>query len=329
MKMLNSFLAFKHAVRYIFIPAKGIKDAAAIVNATPFCMVHPKITIIALHLFLMLSYSFLVKAQQKSNFKIAVIDLMILKRQKLSAIPLAAELKADGLEIDMGSLGNRPTFESKLNNDTTRKEFIAKAKELNISFSSIAMTGFYAQSFAERPTWQKMIADCLSTAKSMEIKVAFLPLGVQGDLVKNPELRPAIIERLKIAGKMAKKAGVTIGIETSLDAKGEKELLKEIGSKNVKSYFNFSNPLKAGRDLNQEIKVLGKKYICQIHCTDEDGVWLQNNPRLDLYKVKQTLEDIDWGGWLVVERSRDATQPSNVKANFGTNVAYLKKIFLN
>lgn len=327
--MLNSFLAFKHAVRYIFIPEKGIKDAAAIVNATPFCKVLPKLTIIALHLFLMLSSSFLVKAQQKSNFKIAVIDLMILKRQKLSAIPLAAELKADGLEIDMGSLGNRPTFESKLNNDTTRKEFIAKAKELNITFSSIAMTGFYAQSFAERPTWQKMIADCLSTAKSMEIKVAFLPLGVQGDLVKNPELRPAIVNRLKIAGKMAKKAGVTIGIETSLDAKAERELLKEIGSKYVKSYFNFSNPLKSGRDLHQELKILGKKYICQIHCTDEDGVWLQNNPRLDLYKVKQTLEEMKWGGWLVIERSRDATQPTNVKANFGANVAYLKKVFQN
>ena len=327
--MLNSFLAFKHAVRYIFIPEKGIKDAAAIVNATPFCKVHPKVTIIALYLFLMLSSSFLVKAQQKSNFKIAVIDLMILKRQKLSAIPLAAELKADGLEIDMGSLGNRPTFESKLNNDTTRKEFIAKAKELNITFSSIAMTGFYAQSFAERPTWQKMIADCLSTAKSMEIKVAFLPLGVQGDLVKNPELRPAIVNRLKIAGKMAKKAGVTIGIETSLDAKAERELLKEIGSKYVKSYFNFSNPLKSGRDLHQELKILGKKYICQIHCTDEDGVWLQNNPRLDLYKVKQTLEEMKWGGWLVIERSRDASQPTNVKANFGANVAYLKKVFQN
>ncbi|HET8828772.1 MAG TPA: TIM barrel protein [Pelobium sp.] len=266
-------------------------------------------------------------AQQKQNYKIAVIDLMILKRQKISAIALASELKADGLEIDMGGLGNRETFDSKLNNDTIRQEYIAKAKELNIEFCSIAMTGFYAQSFAERPTWQKMISDCLATAKAMNIKVAFLPLGVKGDLIKHPELRPAIVERLKIAGKMAKKAGVTIGIETSLDACGEKKLLKDIGSKNIKSYFNFSNPLKNGRDLNKELQILGRKYICQIHATDEDGVWLENNKRLDLYKVKQTLDDIKWKGWLVAERSRDATQPRNVKANYGANVAYLKKVF--
>ncbi|WP_442795464.1 sugar phosphate isomerase/epimerase family protein [Pelobium manganitolerans] len=257
----------------------------------------------------------------------AVIDLMILKRQKPSAIPLAHELGADGLEIDMGGLGNRETFDSRLNNDTTRQEYIAKAKEQNIEFCSIAMTGFYAQSFAERPTWQRMIADCLATAKAMNIKVAFLPLGVKGDLIQHPELRPPIVERLKIAGKMAKKAGVTIGIETSLDATAEKQLLKDIGSKNIKSYFNFSNPLKNGRDLNKELKILGKKHIVQIHATDEDGVWLQNNTRLDLYQVKQTLQDMKWKGWLVVERSRDATQPRNVKANFSANVAYLKKVF--
>ncbi|MFC5282787.1 sugar phosphate isomerase/epimerase family protein [Pedobacter alpinus] len=282
---------------------------------------------IAIVLTLVLLTPIFTKAQQKQDYKIAVIDLMILKRHKISAITLASELKADGLEIDMGGLGNRETFDSKLNNDTTRQEYLAKAKELNIEFCSIAMTGFYAQSFAERPTWQKMIGDCLATAKAMNIKVAFLPLGVKGDLIKHPELRPAIVERLKIAGKMAKKAGVTIGIETSLDATAEKELLKDICSKNIRSYFNFSNPLKEGRDLNKELQILGRKYIVQIHATDEDDVWLENNKRLDLYKVKQTIDDMKWKGWLVVERSRDATQPRNVKGNFGANVAYLKKVF--
>lgn len=44
------------------------------------------------------------------RYKIGLIDLMLLKRQKLGAIPLAAELNADGLEVDMGGLGNRATF---------------------------------------------------------------------------------------------------------------------------------------------------------------------------------------------------------------------------
>lgn len=265
--------------------------------------------------------------EKRSRYKIAVIDLMILKRQKISALPLAKEIGADGLEIDMGGLGDRETFDNKLADPKIRQEYLEKAKELNLEFCALAMTGFYAQSFAKRSTYQKMIQNCLDTAKAMNVKVVFLPLGVQGDLVKNPELRAPIVERLKIAGEMAKQAGVVIGIETSLDANAELQLLKDIGSKNVKSYFNFSNAIKNGRDLQEELRILGRKNIIQIHATNEDGVWLENDPKIDMKKVKQTLDDMAWSGWLVIERSRDAKQPTNVKYNFTANTKYLKFIF--
>src|SRR5215203_1778577 len=47
-------------------------------------------------------------------YHIAVCDWMILKRQKLGAFALAKELGADGVEVDMGSLGDRATFENQL-----------------------------------------------------------------------------------------------------------------------------------------------------------------------------------------------------------------------
>jgi sugar phosphate isomerase/epimerase len=236
---------------------------------------------------------------------------MILKRQKLGALQLTKDIGADGVEIDMGGLGQRETFDNQLSKPEIRQQFIDKAKELNLEICSLAMTGFYAQSFATRPTYERMLQDCFDTMKALNVKVAFLPLGTQGDLRKNPELRPAIVERLKVVGRMAQKAGVVVGIETALDATGEVALLKEIGSKHIQIYFNFSNPLKEGRDLYQELRILGRKRICQMHATDEDGVWLQNNTRLDMQKVKQTLADIGWQGWLVIERSRDATDPRN------------------
>lgn len=267
-------------------------------------------------------------AAPKQRYNVAVIDLMILKRQKLSAFDLAKEIGADGLEVDMGGLGNRITFDSKFGDPAQRKAFLDKAKETGITICSLAMTGFYAQSFATRPTYQQMVGDCLDTCQKMGIKVAFLPLGVTCDLVKYPELRPAIVERLRIVGEMAKKAGVIIGIETALDAKAEVDLLKEIGSKHIQIYFNFSNPLKEGRDLIQELTILGKKRICQIHCTDEDGVWLENNKRLNMPLVKRTLDRMGWRGWLVIERSRDANLPPRaVKENFGANTRYVKQLF--
>lgn len=267
------------------------------------------------------------QTSSKQRYKVAVVDLMILKRQKLGAFQLAKEIGADGVEVDMGGLGDRETFDNQLANDSIRKVFLNKAKELNLEIPSMGMTGFFAQSFAERPTAVKAVTDCINTMKQMGVKVGFLPMGIKGDLVKFPELRPAIVSRLKEVGKIAEKAGVVIGIETALDAKGELLLLKDIGSPAIKSYFNFENAIRNGRDLDKELQILGKKYIIQIHCTNDDGVWLQNDPKINLEHVKATLDKMGWTGWLVIERSRDAKDPRNVKWNFSANTSYVKSIF--
>lgn len=261
------------------------------------------------------------------RYKIAVCDWMILKRQKLGAFQLTKDIGADGVELDMGGLGARETFDNKLADPAICRQFEEEANRLNLEISSIAMSGFYAQSFAERPGVDRMVQDCINTMQQLKVKVAFLPLGVQGDLVQHPELRPQIVKRLKAAAAQAEKAGVIIGIETALDATGEVKLLEDIGSPAIQSYFNFANALEAGRDLQKELRILGKERICQIHCTDKDGVWLQDNPRIHLPKVKQTLDEMGWSGWLVIERSRNAQDPRNVKWNFSANTAYLKSVF--
>jgi L-ribulose-5-phosphate 3-epimerase len=132
---------------------------------------------------------------------------------------------------------------------------------------------------------------------------------------------------LKAIAAKAEAAGVTIGIETALDAAAELQLLKDIGSPAIRSYFNFANALQAGRDLSAELRTLGKERICQIHCTDEDGVLLENNKRLDMQKARRTLDEMGWSGWLVIERSRDRSDPRNVKKNFGANAKFLKSVF--
>lgn len=287
-----------------------------------------KIGTMVLGFVLLLAPCFLcAQKEKKERYKVAVVDLMMLKRQKLGALPLAKEVGADGVEVDLGGLGNRPSFDNKLLVDSVRQQFLDKARELNLQIPSLAMTGYYAQSFCERKEFIQSIQDCITTMKLMNVKVAFLPLGVQCDLVKRPELWDSVVSRLKVAGRMAKAAGVVIGIETALEARAERQLLKDVGSPAIKSYFNFSNALKNGRDVNEELRVLGRKNIIQIHCTDDDGVWLQNNTRLDMNQVKQTLDKMKWSGWLVIERSRDAREPNNVRKNFGANTAYVKSVF--
>lgn len=269
------------------------------------------------------------KTAEQSKYKIAVCDWMILKRQKPGEFKLAHEIGADGVELDMGGLGKRPTFDNKLLDPVARKQFQEEAQKQQIEIASIALSGFYSQPFYNREGIEKTIDDAINTMVLMHVKTAFLPLGVEGDLVKYPERRAAIVERLKMVGAKAEAAGVVVGVETSLDAAGEVKLLDEIGSPAIKSYFNFANAIQNGRDLYKELQTLGKDRICQIHCTDQDGVWLENDKKIDMPKVKKVLDEMGWSGWLVVERSRDDKNPHDVKWNFGANVRYLKSVFQN
>jgi L-ribulose-5-phosphate 3-epimerase len=266
-------------------------------------------------------------SQNTHRYQIGLIDLMLLKRQKLGALPLAKEIGADGLEVDMGGLGTRVSFDNQLLNDSIRKLFLDKAKELNLEIFSLAMTGYYAQSFCNRAEYIQSIKDCIATMKTMRVKTAFLPLGVQCDLKKDPSVKDSVVARLKVAGKLAGQAGVVIAIETSLSASEEVALLKQINSAAIKIYFNFSNPLKEGRDLISELKILGKDRIAMIHASNKDSVWLQHDPQINMQQVKQTLDKMKWTGWLVIERSRDASKPRDVKGNYGANTAYLKSVF--
>lgn len=259
--------------------------------------------------------------------RISVCDWMILKRQKPGAFALAKRIGADGVEVDMGGLGNRPTFKSRLGDPAVCREFLETAKREGVAISSVAMSGFYAQSFAERPGIGRPVGDAIAAARALGARVIFLPLGIRCDLVKHPELRPALVARLREAGRMAQAAGVVFAVETSLDAKAEAAFLDEIGSPAVKSCFDFANAWSNGRDACAELRILGRDRIAEIHCTDKDGVWLQNDPKANLRQIKATLDAMGWSGWLVIERSRDARRPRDVVYNFSANARYLKSIF--
>lgn len=271
------------------------------------------------------------KSEKKENgeqYKVAACDWMMLKRQKLGAFKLSYEIGADGLELDMGGLGKRDTFDNKLRQEVNHKIFQDEAAKYDIEVASMAMSGFFAQSFLTKATYRELIIDCLRSMEVMGAKVAFLPFGgIQEDWRVAGPARDELVRRLHVAGELAAEQGKVIGIRTALPAKENLKLLKEVDSKGIKIYYNLQDAIDNGWDVYKDIKKLGKKNIAQIHASLTDSVTLDQDPRIDMYKVKETLDKMKWSGWLVVERSRNARETRNVKKNYGTNVAYLKKIF--
>ena len=267
-------------------------------------------------------------AQQQQQYRVAACDWMMLKRQKLGEFQLAKDINADGVEVDMGPLGKRILFDNKLREPAFQQLFRRTADSLGIVVPSIAMSGFFAQSFLERENYKDLIVDCLNTMDVMSAQVAFLPLGGSGnDWKQSGEARQEMVRRLHEVGEMAFARGKVIAIRTQQDASADLVLLKEVNSKGIKIYYNLQDAVDQGLCPCKELKTLGAENIAQIHASLTDSVTLDKDPRIDLHKVKKTLDKMKWSGWLVVERSRNAQDIRNVRGNFGTNVAYLKEIF--
>ena len=262
------------------------------------------------------------------RYRVAACDWMMLKRQKLGEFQLTKDIGADGVEMDMGPLGQRVLFDNKLRDPHFQQLFRHTADSIGVKVPSIAMSGFFAQSFLKRENYRDLIDDCLQSMEVMEAKVAFLPLGGSGHEWKEKgEVRTELVRRLHEVGEMARQAGKVIAIRTQLSARANIKLLKEVKSDGIKIYYNLQDAVDNGRDPAKELKLLGAKRVAQIHASLTDSVTLDVDPRIDMYRIKKTLDDMNWSGWLVVERSRNAKDVKNVKGNYGRNVAYLKKIF--
>lgn len=266
----------------------------------------------------------------QKRYQIGVCDWMVLKRQKLGEFKLARELGCDGLEMDMGGLGKRDSFDNKIRQPEMARLFRHTADSLEIKVGAVAMSGFYGQSFAAKQSWKWLVEDCLNTMQTMQAKVAFLPLGGCGkDWTEKTAIRKEIVFRLHETGEMAAKRGMVIGVDTPLDAKENKKLLKEIDSPGIKIFYKFQTAVENKRDISKDLRKLGADNICGIHASNTDGVWLRHDKAINMPEIKATLDKLGWSGWLFVERSRDVTDVRNVKRNYGENVKYLKEVFQN
>ncbi|MBP5506219.1 MAG: sugar phosphate isomerase/epimerase, partial [Prevotella sp.] len=103
----------------------------------------------------------------QERYQVGVCDWMILKRQKLGEFDLAKQLGCDGVELDMGGLGNREAFDNVLRDPKQAEMFKRTADRLGIKVGAVAMSGFYAQDLSKKDTYLDLVADCFDTMDKM------------------------------------------------------------------------------------------------------------------------------------------------------------------
>jgi L-ribulose-5-phosphate 3-epimerase len=257
--------------------------------------------------------------EKKPRFKIGACDWSIGRRQKLEALDLAKTIGLDGVQISFDDIGT-PTD---LRSEQARNEYQQRAKRLGIEIASLAMGTLNEHPYASEERTEQWVLDCIDTMHKMEQKVVLIAFFGKGDINGKPDLQAKVTEKFKRAAPLAEKAGVILGIESWMNAADHLRMIDAIGSPAVQVWYDVANSEKMGYDIYKEIREIGKERICQFHM--KENASLLGQGRIDFKKLKEAIDAIGWGGWLIIEGA--TVKEKTLEECYVHNQKYLRSIF--
>jgi sugar phosphate isomerase/epimerase len=261
----------------------------------------------------------LLAEEKQPRFKVGACDWSIGKRQQFAALDLAKKIGLDGVQVSFDDIGAK----TDLRGEDARRQYQETARKLGIEISSLAMGTLNNIPYATEDRTEQWVLECIDVMEKMGQKIVLLAFFGKGDINQKPDLQAKVIERLKRAAPRAEKAGVILGIESWMNAEDHLRILDAVGSRAVQVYYDVANSEKMGYDIYKEIRQIGRKRICQFHC--KENASLLGQGRIDFRRVKEAVDDIAWGGWLIIEGA--TIKDKTLEECYVHNQKYLRSIF--
>ncbi|HPD14671.1 MAG TPA: sugar phosphate isomerase/epimerase family protein [Planctomycetota bacterium] len=237
-------------------------------------------------------------------------------------LEVAKRCTLDGLEVSPGGAADK----LQIADPKYREQLKAKAKEIGVAISSVAMGLLNGCPLATDPRGPAWLDQCIEATADLGATNILLAFFGAGDLRKNDaelktEAVDAVVARLKEAAPRAEKARVVLGLENYLTAKQNLAILERVGSPAVQVYYDARNSTDVGHDAPAEIRELKGK-LCQIHF--KDGANYLGEGKVNWEAVRDALNDIGYRGWAVLETSCPSKDRD---ADFRRNAAFVRKLF--
>jgi L-ribulose-5-phosphate 3-epimerase len=254
---------------------------------------------------------------EKRWFKIGACD-WCLGRGDPSVFDVAREIGLDGVQVNMGSEGNN----LHVRRPEVQKAYLEAARSHGLEIGSLAMGELNNVPLATEPKAAIWLLDTVEAARAMGVKVILMAFFGRGEVLASDKVgMDRLVGLLKEIAPRAEKAGVILGLENYLSAEENLKIIERVGSPALQVYYDVGNSTDKGYDILKEIRLLGRKHICEFHA--KDGRHPLGKGRIDFKKVREAMDDIGFSGWIQIE----AAAPVGVVPDYKAHLAYLKGIF--
>jgi len=240
----------------------------------------------------------------------------ILRRSGRDLVEAAAALGFDGIELDLGR-----GLEDAVLAPGGAAALRAAADAAGLAVPSLCLGGLNGYGFKDaepevRARTSELIRRSLEAAGTLGARVLLIPFFGHSEL-HTAEDRARVARGLAEVAPEAERAGVALGLENTLSAAQDLELLEAIGSPAARIYFDVSNAMWWGHDSPTDLRRLGAAVV-QVHFKDGRGDHsnaMLGQGHVDYPAVARALRDIGYDDWIVLESAAPHDPLQDAAAN--------------
>lgn len=249
----------------------------------------------------------------KVKFKIGVTDWNLKLEGQIEAISLAKQLGFDGVQISIG----KGTDKLPLSDPGLQKAYLDESKRVGLPIASLCLEIMHKNCLKSDPLGQRWVADSISIAKAMGVRVVLLPFFGRCAL-ETPAEMDKVADILKELAPAADKAGVILGLEDTISARDNVRIMDRAQSSAALTYYDVGNSTNNGFDVVNEIRWLGKERICEVHL--KDNPHYLGERKIDFKAVIDALADVGFDGWAQLETD----SPASIEADMRRNLKFIR-----
>jgi len=281
--------------------------------------------------------------------RVGICDWSIGNTAEPAAAAAAAHAGLHGLQV---SIGTSPDS-IPLRNPNIRRTYIDLATEYDIAYPSVAAGSILNEiPLMSEPQSAVYVIDAVEAAAALGAENVLMAFFGNGDLrlrdstgnFRNVSDGPyaeyeldtegvtRVVEALRQIVPRAEAADVVLGLENTITARQNLEIIDRVGSDQVRVYYDTGNSQAYGYDVPGEIRLLGTEMICEMHVKETLSLRDPMTPVLggpseggvDFAAVAQAVRDIGYNGWFVIESGgRDGSELEDTRAN----LAFVERTF--
>jgi L-ribulose-5-phosphate 3-epimerase len=257
---------------------------------------------------------------KKERLRIGVPDWNLNLGASPDAVPLAAKLGFDGVQISFG----RTLVADKMPTDNPEviARYLSLSGQYHIPIDGTCVDKLHDNGLKSDPLAHKWVLDSIRLTRDLHTKVLLLPFFGRWALRIKEEME-YVGDALRDLAPEAEKAGVILGLENTISAEDNVRIMERSRSASVLVYYDVGNSTVAGFDPVKEIRWLGKDRICQFHL--KDNPHYLGDGSIQFGPIMRAIRDIQFSGYANLETDSPSKQ---LEADLRKNLDYIRRVDL-